>query len=173
MPAINLKDYIRDIPDFPKPGILFRDISPLLENSDAFNEAIKLLASQFSDIKIDSIAAVEARGFIFGAAVAMRMGISFVPIRKAGKLPYKTNKISYDLEYGQDTLEVHQDAFENNKNVLIIDDLLATGGTLGAACTLVEKSGATIVGISCLIELKDLEGRAQLANYDFRSIIKY
>ncbi len=173
MPAINLKDYIRDIPDFPKPGILFRDISPLLENSDAFNEAIKLLASQFSDIKIDSIAAVEARGFIFGAAVAMRMGISFVPIRKAGKLPYKTNKISYDLEYGQDTLEVHQDAFENNKNVLIIDDLLATGGTLGAACALVEKSGATIVGISCLIELKDLEGRAQLANYDFRSIIKY
>ena len=173
MPAIDLKDYIRDIPDFPKPGILFRDISPLLENAGALNEAIELLANQFSDVKIDSIAAVEARGFIFGAAVAIHMGVSFVPIRKAGKLPYKTNKISYDLEYGQDTLEVHQDAFDNNKNVLIIDDLLATGGTLCAACALVEKSGATIAGISCLIELKDLEGRAKLANYDFRSIIKY
>ncbi len=173
MPAVNLKDYIRDIPDFPKPGILFRDITPLLEDAKAFNKAIELLANQFKDANIDSIAAVEARGFIFGSAVAMHMGVSFVPIRKAGKLPYKTNKISYDLEYGQDTLEVHQDAFVNNKNVLIIDDLLATGGTLCAACELVEKSGATIAGISCLIELEELGGRAKLANYDLRSIIKY
>lgn len=173
MAKIDIKEYIRDIYDFPKQGILFRDITPLLGDAQMLNKAIELLSAQFDDLKIDCIAAVEARGFIFGSAVANKMGVGFVPIRKAGKLPHDTNKVSYDLEYGTDTLEVHQDAFEKHKRVLILDDLLATGGTLAAACRLVENSGGEVAGISCFIELSALKGREKLANYDTRTIITY
>jgi adenine phosphoribosyltransferase len=157
---------MRSIPDWPKKGILFRDITPLLANKKAFSTAIETISDRYKDKKIDYIAAVEARGFIFGAAVAARLGVGFVPIRKKGKLPYKTESVTYDLEYGKDTLEVHIDAVEKDAGVLMVDDLLATGGTMAAACRLIEKIGGKIAGIVFLVELKDLNGREKLKNYD-------
>lgn len=170
---IDLKEYIREIPDWPKKGILFRDITTLLADQRAFAAAIDALCADFMEVSVDFVAAVEARGFIFGATVAEKLGAGFIPIRKKGKLPWQTESISYDLEYGTDTLEVHRDALRNRAKVLMIDDLLATGGTMAAACRLIEKIGGEVVGISFLVELADLGGREKLANYKVRSIIAY
>ncbi len=171
--GIDLKRYIRDIPDWPKKGILFRDITPLLLNPKAYTTAIDLLSADFADAGIEYVAAVEARGFIFGSAVAEKLGAGFVPIRKKGKLPWQTESITYDLEYGTDTLQVHSDAVENGGKVLMVDDLLATGGTMAAACKLIEKIGGTVVGIALLIELAALQGREKIDDYTVTSIISY
>ncbi len=171
--GINLERYIRSIPDWPKPGILFRDITPLLADPKAFAAAIDALCAGFTEAGIEYVAAVEARGFIFGAAVAEKLGAGFVPIRKKGKLPFETESVSYDLEYGTDTLEVHRDSVENQGKVLMVDDLLATGGTMAAACKLIEKIGARVVGIVFLIELVNLHGRKKIADYKTKSIISY
>ncbi len=169
----HLKQFIRDIPDFPRPGILFRDITPLLSDQAALTAAIDALAGPFENDGIDLVAAVEARGFIFGSAVAQRIGAGFVPIRKRGKLPWQTARLSYDLEYGQDTIEVHRDAVGGGRRVLMIDDLLATGGTMVAACKLIESLGATITGLTFLVELSALAGRDLLQSYRIHSVIKY
>lgn len=171
--SINLQDYIRDIPDWPKKGILFRDITPLLADAKAFEAAIDALCVGFTPADIDYVAAVEARGFIFGASVAEKLQAGFIPIRKKGKLPYKTQNITYDLEYGTDTLEVHIDAVEKGSKVLMVDDLLATGGTMAAACKLIEKIGGQIASVVFLIELTELAGREKLTDYDIKTIISY
>jgi len=170
---IELKDYIREIPDWPKKGVLFRDITPLLGDRLAFHAALDALAGEFIGEGIKYVAAVEARGFIFGSAVAERLNAGFVPIRKKGKLPFKTESITYDLEYGTDTLAVHQDAVTKGAKVLMVDDLLATGGTMAAACKLIEKIGGEVAGISFLIELTGLKGIEKLAGYKVKSIISY
>ena len=170
---VDLKRYIRSIPDWPKKGILFRDITPLLADSKALAAAVDALCADFTQVGIDYVAAVEARGFIFGAAVAEKLGAGFVPIRKKEKLPSKTESITYDLEYGTDTLEVHSDAIKNNAKVLMVDDLLATGGTMAAACELIEKIGGHVAGIVFLVELADLRGREKIDKYHVKSIISY
>ncbi len=169
----HLKNYIRSIPDWPKKGILFRDITPLLAEPKAFSAAVDALCAGFTEAGIDYVAAVEARGFIFAVAVAERLGAGFVPIRKKGKLPCKTEAVTYDLEYGTDTLEVHTDAVGRGAKVLMVDDLLATGGTMVAACELIEKIGGQIAGIAFLIELTDLNGRAKLTGYKINTVISY
>lgn len=171
--GIDLGRYIRNIPDWPKKGILFRDITPLLADSEAFAVAVNTLCADFTKAGIDYVAAVEARGFIFGAAVARKLGAGFVPIRKKGKLPGQTESISYDLEYGTDTLEVHHDAVRRGAKVLMVDDLLATGGTMATACQLIEKIGGQVAGISFLIELAALGGREKIGDYKITSIISY
>ena len=171
--TINLSDYVRDIPDFPKKGILFRDITPLLADKDAFAAAIEQLAKPYVNCGIDYVAAVEARGFIFGSAVAEALGAGFIPIRKKGKLPHKTTSVTYDLEYGTDTVEMHSDAVEPGAKVLMVDDLLATGGTMAAACELMEKAGAKIEGLSFLIELTLLAGRDRLPGHNISVSIVY
>jgi adenine phosphoribosyltransferase len=170
---IDLKSHIRNIPDWPKKGILFRDITPLLAYPQAFAAAVNALCADFRNSGVEYVAAVEARGFIFGAAVAKTLGAGFVPIRKKGKLPFKTEGVSYDLEYGTDTLEVHQDAVRKKAKVLMVDDLLATGGTMAAACKLIEKIGGQIAGIAFLIELKELAGRNKLGGYKVIAVISY
>jgi len=170
---VELTEYIRDIPDFPKKGILFRDITPLLGNKSALAEAIDELASPFIDSGIEYVAAVEARGFIFGSAIAKSLNAGFVPIRKTGKLPHKTDSVTYDLEYGTDTVEVHSDSIKPGAKVLMVDDLLATGGTMAAACKLMEKLNAQIAGIAFLIELTDLKGRDKLTDYNIHTVISY
>lgn len=171
--GIDLKQYIRSIPDFPKEGILFRDITPLLADPAALKAATEALCSEFRGAGIEYVAAVEARGFIFGTAVAEKLQAGFIPIRKKGKLPSKTESITYDLEYGTDTLQVHIDAVTNGAKVLMVDDLLATGGTMAAACKLIESIGGQIAGITFLIELVALNGRAKLTAYNAKSIIAY
>jgi adenine phosphoribosyltransferase len=171
--GIGLEKYIRSIPDWPKKGILFRDITPLLADPKAFSAAVDALCAGFNKANVKYVAAVEARGFIFGAAVAEKLGVGFVPIRKKGKLPYKTESVTYDLEYGTDTLEVHKDAVKEGAKVLMVDDLLATGGTMAAACQLIEKIGGQVVGITFLIELKELAGREKLSSYNINTIISY
>ena len=170
---IDLERYIRDIPDWPKQGILFRDITPLLADPKAFAAAVDALCADFAGAQIEYVAAVEARGFIFGAAVAKKLGAGFVPIRKKGKLPWQTESVSYDLEYGTDTLEVHRDAVKGRAKVLMVDDLLATGGTMAAACKLIEKIGGQVAGIVFLVELMSLCGREKIADYKITSIISY
>ena len=171
--GIRLENYIRSIPDWPKKGILFRDITPLLADPVAFSTAVDALCAGFTEATVEYVAAVEARGFMFGAAVAEKLKAGFVPIRKKGKLPFKTESVTYALEYGTDTLEVHSDAVRRGDKVLMVDDLLATGGTMTAACKLIEKMGAKIVGITFLIELTDLAGRAQLTKYKVNTVISY
>jgi len=171
--GINLERYIRSVPDWPKEGILFRDITPLLADPKAFAAAIDALCAGKQSADIEYVAAVEARGFIFGAAVARKLNVGFVPIRKKGKLPFKTESVTYDLEYGSDTLEVHRDAVGKGAKVLMVDDLLATGGTMAAACKLIEKIGGQIVGISFLIELSELAGRDKLSGYTIKTVISY
>lgn len=168
-----LKQSIREIPDFPKPGILFKDITTLLADGARFKDAVELIAQQYQDKGITKVAAVEARGFIFGGVVAYRLGVGFVPIRKKGKLPAETSEVSYKLEYGTATLQIHRDAINQDDRVLLVDDLLATGGTAGAACQLIENNGAKIAGIEFLIELVDLKGKQQLKNFPVHSIIKF
>ncbi|OGI07299.1 MAG: adenine phosphoribosyltransferase [Candidatus Melainabacteria bacterium RIFCSPLOWO2_02_FULL_35_15] len=157
-----IKSKIRDIADFPREGIVFKDITTVLRDPVAFKHAVDLLARHFEKQKINYIAGIEARGFIFGSALAYKLGIGFIPIRKPGKLPSKTARISYDLEYGTDSLEIHVDAVEPGKRVLIVDDLLATGGTAEAAIKLVKKIGGVIVGIAFVVELEFLKGREKL-----------
>ncbi len=170
---IELQGYIRSIPDWPKKGILFRDITPLLAEPKALIAAVDALCAGFTDQGVDYVAAVEARGFIFGASVAERLGAGFVPIRKKGKLPFKTESVTYDLEYGTDTVEIHRDAISKGAKVLMVDDLLATGGTMAAACKLIEKIGGEIAGITFLIELGDLAGRNKLGGYKISTVISY
>jgi adenine phosphoribosyltransferase len=170
---LKLTDYIRAIPDFPKQGILFRDITPLLSTPAAFAQVVDELASHFRDQKIDAIAAAEARGFIFAAPLALKLDAALIPIRKPGKLPHKTISFSYELEYGSDTLEMHADAMSPGDNVLVVDDLLATGGTVEACCKMVEKAGGNVVGCGFVIELTGLDGARRIAQYKTVSLIKY
>lgn len=169
----HLKELIRSIPDFPKKGILFRDITTLLQNGPEFRRAIDTLAEQYEGKKIDQIVAVESRGFIIAAPLAYKLNVGIIPVRKKGKLPYKTVETTYELEYGTDTLEMHADAFQPGANILIVDDLLATGGTAKATIDLVEKLKGKVVGICFLIELTDLKGIKKLKGYKVLSIIKY
>ena len=170
---IQLSDYIRAIPDFPKPGILFRDVTPLLASHDALAEAVRRLAEHYRDKKIDVIATAEARGFLFSTPLALELGVGLVPIRKPGKLPYETFSYSYELEYGTDTLEMHTDAIADGARVLVVDDLLATGGTVRACCEMVEKAGGTIAGCAFVVELTSLGGAEKLAGREIFSLIKY
>lgn len=172
-PDLNLADYIRDVPDFPKAGILFRDITPLVGTPAAFRRAVVDMANPFRQEKIDVVAAAEARGFLFAAPVALELNASLVPIRKAGKLPSTTWSHTYDLEYGSDTLQIHSDALQPGAKVLVIDDLLATGGTIGACCKLIEKAGGVIAGCVFLIELAALGGAQCIRQYKTVSLIKY
>jgi len=166
-----IKAAIRDIPDFPKPGIIYKDITPLLQDSAMFAEIIHLLAARYQDNRPDYIVGIESRGFIFGAALAMHLECGFAPIRKAGKLPYRTIKESYQLEYGEAEIEIHVDAIPSNATVILIDDLLATGGTAAAAVKLLNRLEADIVGIEFIIELPFLDGRSKLSNYKINSLI--
>ena len=170
---VNLTDYIREIPDFPKPGIVFRDITPLLSHPAAFRKAVCELAQWVEGRKIDVIAAAEARGFLLAAPLALHLGAALVPIRKRGKLPYKTLSYTYDLEYGCDTLEIHEDAIPPGSSVLVVDDVLATGGTMDACCRLVEKAGGAVFGCAFLIELVGLEGRKKIDRYDLFSLLQF
>jgi len=170
---MDLKKYIRDIPDFPRPGILFRDITPLLGQPAAFRYAIDQLAEQCYSREVDTIVSIESRGFLFAAPLAYRMDKPLVPVRKSGKLPYMTHSVTYDLEYGTDTVEVHADAISHGQRVLIIDDLLATGGTMSAAARLVEQTGGEVICLAVLVELADLKGRERLKEYETISLIQY
>ncbi len=170
---MDLKAHVRDIPDFPKPGILFRDITPLLSNPDALQYSIDAFAEQVSDYQPDYIVGIESRGFIFGMPLAYKMGVGFAPVRKPGKLPAAVHSASYDLEYGSDSLELHQDAFPTGSRVLIVDDLIATGGTAAATYDLVEKVGSTVVGFGFVIELLALEGRAKLPDVPITALMQY
>ena len=169
----DLERYIRNIPDFPIKGIQFKDITTILKEGEVFKRTVDLLHEKFSNEKIDKIVAVEARGFIFGAALAYKLKVGFIPVRKPGKLPAEVAKEEYDLEYGKDSIEIHRDGIKEGEKVLIVDDLLATGGTAAACCKLVEKLGAKIIGVSFLIELTDLKGRESLKNYNIQSLIIY
>lgn len=173
MPRIDLKKYIRDIPDFPKKGIIFKDITTLLKDKKALSATINALAKQYAKTKVDYVVAVESRGFIFGTALACEMGVGFIPVRKKGKLPAKTRAVTYELEYGTDTLEIHEDALKKGDKVVIIDDLLATGGTVSAVAKLVDGMGAKIAGIGFVVELSFLRGRDKLQGYPVFSIIQY
>jgi adenine phosphoribosyltransferase len=170
---MNLADYIRDIPDFPKPGILFKDITPLLADPAAFQEAIDLLQAHYRDKAIDSIAAAEARGFLFAAPLALLMRKPLIPLRKPGKLPFRTYSLKYDLEYGSAELQVHIDGIVPGARVLMVDDLLATGGTMHAGCQLIEKAGGVVAGCAFLAELTFLKGRERLGSHDVFSLIRY
>lgn len=164
---------VRDIPDFPKPGIVFKDITPLLSDPAAFSSAVDAIVASFGRGSIDKVVGIEARGFILAAPVAYHFGAGFVPLRKAGKLPAETVSATFDLEYGTETLEVHADAFLPGDRVLIVDDVLATGGTARASCDLVAKAGGTVRGLAFLIELGFLGGAEQIADHDFTSILTY
>lgn len=169
----NLKKLIREVPDFPKEGINFYDITTLLKDADGLKQTIDALAAQFEGERIDTVIGVESRGFIFAAPLAYHLGAGFVPVRKPKKLPAEKVSVSYDLEYGTDTLEMHKDAVGEGHRVLIVDDLLATGGTAKAVVDLVEQLGGEIVGLLFLVELNFLNGREKFAGYDVRSLINY
>ena len=170
---LQLKRYIRDIPDFPTKGILFRDITPLLQNGPVFRQVIKALASRHQGQRPDAVVAIESRGLIVGSALAYELGVGVVPVRKQGKLPHDTYRATYTLEYGQDTLEIHQDALKPGERVLLVDDLLATGGTMGATIQLIEQCGGHIVELAFLIELTALEGRKRLPPHPVISLVQY
>lgn len=164
---------IRDIPDFPKPGILFKDITPLLADPSGLALAVEFMANPFRTQNVDIVVGAESRGFIFGTAIAQSLSCGFVPVRKPGKLPSERKSITYALEYGTDTLEIHQDAIQPGQRVLMVDDLLATGGTMRACCDLVEGLGATIIGIAVLIELEFLNGREKLKPHEVSAVLRY
>lgn len=170
---MELKDYIRNIKDYPKEGILFRDITTLLKDRDAFKLAIDKMAEQVKDKKIDLIVGAESRGFLIGSALAYKMNCGFIPVRKKGKLPYKTISEEYALEYGTDTLFMHEDAIKKGDNVLVVDDLIATGGTALAMIKMVERLGGNVIGSSFLIELEELNGRKEIEKYPINVLIKY
>lgn len=168
-----LKALVRDVPDFPQQGVVFKDITPLLADESGFSMAIDLIVAHFGRGNVDKVVGIEARGFILASPVAYHFGAGFVPVRKAGKLPWETDSEQYELEYGTETLEIHRDAFEPGERVLIVDDVLATGGTALATAKLVERSGAKVVGIACLVELSFLNGRDKLQGYDFYALVTY
>lgn len=168
-----MQDFIRSIPDYPNPGVTFRDITPLLGDGPAFGEAISTLADRFIGANIQRVIGVEARGFILGAPIAVALGAGFVPVRKAGKLPWAVVREEYDLEYGSDKLEIHRDAIHPGERILVVDDVLATGGTAAATCRLVSALGGDIVALAVLIELPFLEGRAKLAGITVESLFTY
>lgn len=168
-----IKSAIRSIPDFPKPGILFKDITPVLSDEKLLKMVIDIMSEPYQNDKPTKIVGLESRGFIFGVALAYKLGVGFVPIRKKGKLPYKTYEASYQLEYGSASMEIHQDALTENDSVVIVDDLLATGGTMAAAIELVNKLKAKIFGLEFLIELEALNGREKIKEYNFHSIAVY
>jgi adenine phosphoribosyltransferase len=171
--ADDLKQMIRDIPDFPKKGVIFKDITTLLSNATAFATAIDLIGDRYIDKKVDFIVAAEARGFVFGSALAYKLNAGIILIRKTGKLPHRTIKTLYELEYGTDELEIHEDAISQGHRVLLVDDLLATGGTSSASADLIAKLNGEIVGIAFLVELTFLKGRDRLRDYDVFSLIKF
>ena len=172
-PEIRLEDYVRDVPDFPQQGVLFKDITPLLQNGAAFHTAIERMAAHYAGSGIQAVVGVESRGFIFGAPLAYMLNCGFVPVRKFGKLPSQTVSVEYSLEYGTNVVEIHKDAIQPGQRVLIVDDLLATGGTVSAAMELVDKLGGHIAGIAFLVELTFLKGREQLKEHDVFALIKY
>jgi len=169
----SLKALIRDVPDFPKKGIVFKDITPLLQDAEGLRKTVEALAEHYKDSGAEVVVGTEARGFIIAPAVALQLGVGFVPIRKPGKLPYETVSQTYELEYGTDTVEIHKDAVKQGQKVLMIDDLLATGGTMAACCKLVESMGGKVVGCGFIIELTFLNGREKLKQYDVFSLIQY
>ncbi|MEA2828627.1 MAG: adenine phosphoribosyltransferase [Actinomycetota bacterium] len=171
--VVHLKDLIRDIPDFPNPGIVFKDITPLLADADAFRCMADALVGHFADRPVDKVVGIEARGFILAAPIAYLMGAGFVPVRKAGKLPWRTRVEEYSLEYGTDRLEMHQDGVEEGDNVLVVDDVLATGGTAAATLRLVEAAGGRVVGLGFVIELAFLGGRSRLAEHESVALLTY
>jgi adenine phosphoribosyltransferase len=166
-----LAGHLRDVSDFPKPGIVFKDLTPLLGDVDAFRYAVDAIADHAAGLTVDKVVGIEARGFIFAAAVAYRLGAGFVPVRKPGKLPWKTVTETYELEYGSDSLDIHEDAVAAGDTVYIVDDVLATGGTAAATCALVERVGGSIAGIAFVVELGFLDGRAKLPDHDILSLI--
>ncbi|MFH0799431.1 MAG: adenine phosphoribosyltransferase [Pseudomonadota bacterium] len=168
-----LRKHIRDVPDFPKPGIMFKDITPLLQNHEAFARVIKNLVERYKPQGVDVIVGIESRGFLFGAPLAHQLGASFIPVRKKGKLPYKTVDVSYDLEYGSATIEMHIDAIKKGQKVVVVDDLLATGGTAGAACKLVERQGGKVVECAFVVELAFLGGREKIKGRPVYSLVSY
>jgi adenine phosphoribosyltransferase len=170
---MDLGRYIRDVPDFPKPGILFKDITPLLAEPRAFREAIQALRDHYANQRIDAVAAAEARGFLFAAPLAMLLERPLIPLRKPGKLPYRTHALQYDLEYGSAELQMHVDGVAAGENVLLVDDLLATGGTMEAGCKLVQKAGGKVAGCAFLVELQFLKGRERLVPHEVFSLIQY
>jgi adenine phosphoribosyltransferase len=171
--ANKVKSLIRDVPNFPKKGILFKDITPVLKDSTTFSRIVAALEAYGRKRGTELVAGIESRGFLFGAAVAARLEVGLIPIRKAGKLPWKTVVQKYDLEYGKDTMEIHKDAIKKGQRVLVVDDVLATGGTLVGACKLVEKVGGKVAGTTCLLELTFLNGQKKLKGRDFYSIVQY
>ena len=173
IPDIRLEDYIRDVQDFPQQGVLFKDITPMLQDGPAFHAAIDRLAAHYAGAGIQTVVGVESRGFIFGAPLAYQLNSGFVPVRKFGKLPNETVSVEYALEYGTNVVEIHKDAIKPGERVLIVDDLLATGGTVSAAIELVEKLGGHIAGIAFLVELTFLKGRDHLKGHDVFALIKY
>jgi adenine phosphoribosyltransferase len=170
---MDLARYIRDIPDFPKPGIIFKDITPLLADPPAFQEAIHRLCEYYQNQPIDAVAAAEARGFLFASPLAFLLNKPLIPLRKPGKLPYHTHSLKYELEYGSAELQVHIDAVVRDHRVLLVDDLLATGGTMRAGCQLIEKAGGQVAGCAFLVELTFLQGRERLQPYEVYSLIQY
>ncbi|HEX4492534.1 MAG TPA: adenine phosphoribosyltransferase [Acidimicrobiia bacterium] len=168
-----LQAHVRDIPDYPRPGVVFKDITPVLAAPDAFTAAVDAVAAPFADRRIDKVFGIEARGFVFAAPVAYRHAAGFVPVRKAGKLPWEIERAEYELEYGSDLLEVHRDAVQPGEQVLIVDDVLATGGTAAAALTLAEKLGGEVVGFAFFIELAFLNGRDRLAGHKVEAVLEY
>lgn len=170
---MDLKRHIRDIPDFPQPGVLYRDITPLLAHPPALRGAVDALAERFAGVPYDAVVGIESRGFVFSAALAYSVGVPLIPARKRGKLPYDVVSVSYELEYGSDALEIHADAVAPGARALLVDDLLATGGTLSAAARLIERVGGTVAGIGVVIELADLGGRGALAGYAIESLAIY
>jgi adenine phosphoribosyltransferase len=171
--ANELRDCVRDIADFPKPGVTFKDITPLLSDTDAFRSTIDLISGHFEGQRVDRVLGVEARGFIIAAPVAYKFGAAFIPVRKAGKLPWEIERVEYELEYGSDLLEIHRDAIAPGDRVVIVDDVLATGGTAAATVRLVEKLGGVVAGLAFVIDLAFLNGREKLAGYDVLTLITY
>lgn len=170
---MDLKSLIRDIPDYPKPGVVFRHITTLLQNHDGLSYVIDLFSDTFSDQNIDYVVGIESRGFILAAPIAYKLGAGFVPVRKSGKLPADIHSIEYELEYGSDRLEIHQDAIRSGSRVLIVDDLIATGGTAAATAELILRLNCTLIGFAFIIELSDLDGRAKLTHAPIKSIVRY
>lgn len=170
---MKLKETIRSLPDFPIKGVIFRDLTTLMQNPDAYRESCDTLYERYKDMAIDKIVGIDARGFVFGAVLAYKLGIGFIPVRKKGKLPYKTIQETYRLEYGEDTLEIHEDAIEKGEKVVIVDDLIATGGTVGATVKLVRQLGADIVECAFVVELPDLKGRGQIQGCGVYSVTEF
>lgn len=173
MDTMELMNTVRSIPDFPKPGIIFRDVTTLFKDPDAYRELMERIAASFDGIKVDAVAGPEARGFVLGSVLAYQLHAGFIPVRKPGKLPYESVSYSYDLEYGSDTVEIHKDAITPGQKVVVVDDLLATGGTALAACKLVEQLGGEVVGVRFAIELEGMGGREKLAGYDVQSVLLF